>query len=96
MENFEYGNDWNSPIFWFSKNIGDIVGSSSLALGLNLDAYDQRLSFFRSSGTFVVVGDFFSVRRFGEQLESQFGRFLTNSQTDWDYYQTYLEQNHDS
>lgn len=96
MERFEYGNSWNSPRFWFQPNINDVVGSTSLALGLDLQSYDQQVTFFRTSGTFVVVGEFCNVRRFGEQLEEQFGEYLTHSQTDWDYYQTYLEQTHDS
>lgn len=54
---FEYSNSWNSPRFWLSPNIGDVVGVLSLSHGLSLLEYSQNLSLTRSIGSFMVSGD---------------------------------------
>jgi hypothetical protein len=84
---FEYSNSWNSPRFWFSPNIGDIVSTLSYSHGLALVEYSQELSITRSIGSFLVSGAFNDVRVFGERLEKDYSKYLTLSHTDWDHYQ---------
>lgn len=84
---FEYSNSWNSPRFWLSPNIGEVVGELSLSHGLALNEYTQKLSFTRSIGSFMVSGDFNDVRIFGERLELDYSEYLTLKNTDWNYYQ---------
>lgn len=91
LDRFEYYNAWNSPKFWFQKDIGQIVGIRSLDHGLDLAEYHEEKTLFKSSGFFRVVGEFYDVRRFGEQLEKDYGQYLILNQTDWDYYQNYFE-----
>jgi hypothetical protein len=86
---FEYPNSWNSPRFFFQKNIGDIINELSLAHGLDLKTFTENRGFFNRSGTFTVVGEFSDVRAFGEFLESTYNNYLTHSNTDWDLYQNY-------
>lgn len=85
---FEYSNSWNSPRFWFSPNIGDVVGSLSLSHGLALLEHSQNLTLTRSVGSFMVSGDFNDVQIFGKRLESDYSKYLTLKNTDWTYYQT--------
>lgn len=92
---FEYSNSWNSPRFWLSPNIGDVVSNLSLSHGLALPEYSQTLSITRSIGSFMVSGDFNDVRIFGERLEQDYSKYLTLKHTDWNYYYSEL-LNHDS
>jgi hypothetical protein len=87
---FEYSNSWNSPRFWLSPNIGDVVGQLSLSHGLALVEYSQELSWTRSIGSFLVSGDFNDVRVFGERLEKDYSKYLTLTHTDWIFYQNLL------
>ena len=93
LDRFEYSNNWDSPRFWFRKNIGDIVGILSLSHGLDLAEYNEDKTLFRTIGGFKVVGEFYDVRSFGEHLEKIYGQYLNLKNTDWDYYQTYFEGN---
>jgi hypothetical protein len=88
---FEYSNSWNSPRFWLSKNIGDVVGDLSLSHGLFLGEYSQNLSLSRSIGSFMVSGNFDDVRVFGERIELDYGKYLTLKNTDWNYYENTIK-----
>lgn len=83
---FEYSNSWNSPRFWLSPNIGDVVGVLSLSHGLSLLEYSQNLSLTRSIGSFMVSGDIEDICIFGKRLESDYSKYLTLQSTDWDHY----------
>jgi hypothetical protein len=95
MEIFEYSNAWSAPRwrFLFKTNIGDSI--NALALSLNLLEYNQSNSLFELVGSITVSGHFTDVRKFGEQIETLYGSYLTSSNTDWDYYQNYLEETND-
>lgn len=91
QEKFEYSNSWNSPRLTLKQSVGKAVGVLSLAHGLDLETFHEEKSLFRSVGGFKVIGDFPEVRQFGESLEQTYAKYLTNSQTDWDYYQSFFE-----
>lgn len=83
---FEYGNSWNSPRYWFSPNIGDVVQELSLSHGLALPEYTQKLTILRSIGSFLVSGPFEDVKLLGQRLEADYAKYLTLPRTDWNYY----------
>jgi hypothetical protein len=92
-EIFEYSNAWSAPRlkFLFRKDLGEVI--NTLAISLNLLESNQANSFFELNGSITVSGHFADVRKFGEQIESLYGAYLTYNDTDWDYYQNYMEEN---
>jgi hypothetical protein len=80
---FVYENSWSSPRFLFKQNIGDFVGATSLSI--NLDEFTENKTFFGRSGSFKVSGDYSNVKRFGQLLEREYGKYLS-LEADWPYY----------
>lgn len=93
IETFSYSNAWSAPRwkFLFRKDLGEVI--NTLAISLNLEESNQVNSPFELNGSITVFGHFADVRRFGEQIEKLYGPYLTYKDTDWDYYQNYLEEN---
>jgi hypothetical protein len=80
---FNYTNTWTSPRFFRKQNIGDFVGNMSL--GINLEEFQQTKSFFRTSGTFKVSGDYPRVKQFAQALEKEYWDHLS-FHAEWSFY----------
>jgi hypothetical protein len=91
---FEYANTWNCPRFFNNKSVSNAVGTLSLAHGLDLETFHEQKTLFSSIGGFKVIGEFPDVRKFGEALERQYGEYLSDANTDWDFYQNSFEGNY--